>query len=191
MTYTRQPTLERAYEAQGHHQARAYRSHKSDTQFRGIGALNAVTEQVTYRQHYKIKLQYLSDFYQVIRNDYPNAETIYVAQDNWPVHVHPDVVCRLEPQQSPFWPKVPSNWPTHARQKALKDTLPIQLVFLPTYASWLNPIEKLWRWLRQDVLHLHPHSDEWQTLKQKVLNFMNSFALGSDKLLRYVGLFPD
>ena len=191
VTYTRQPTLDRAYDAQGHHQALAHRSHKSDTQFRGIGALNAVTGQVTYRQHHKIKLRYLSDFYQVIRDTYPDAQTIYVAQDNWPVHVHADIVCRLEPQTSPFWPKVPSNWPTHARHSAVNDTLPIQLVFLPTYASWLNPIEKLWRWLRQDVLHLHRLSDDWQTLKQRVLEFMNLFAERSHELLRYVGLFPD
>lgn len=191
ITYSRQPTLDRAYAAQGHHQALAYRSHKSDTQFRGIGALNAVTGQVTYRQHYTIKLPYLSDFYPVIRDDYPDAQTIYVAQDNWPIHVHPDVICRLEPQHTPFWPKVPRNWSTVARQSAVKDNLPIQLVFLPTYASWLNPIEKLWRWLRQDVLHLHRWSDDWQTLKQNVLDFLQRFTNGSDELLRYVGLFPD
>ena len=191
ITYSRQPSLDRAYEAQGHYQGLAYRSHKSDTQFRGIGALNAVTGQVTYRQHYKIKLRYLSDFYQVIRDDYPDAQTIYVAQDNWPIPVHPDVICRLESQHTPFWPKVPSNWSTVARQSAVKDNLPIQLVFLPTYASWLNPIEKLWRWLRQDVLHLHRWSDDWQTLKQNVLDFLQRFANGSDELLRYVGLFPD
>ena len=27
----------------------------------------------------------------------------------------------------------------------------IEPVWLPTYAPWLNPIEKLWRWLRQEV----------------------------------------
>jgi hypothetical protein len=31
----------------------------------------------------------------------------------------------------------------------------LQSVWLPTYAPWLNPIEKLWRWLRQDVLKMH------------------------------------
>ena len=33
VTYTRQPTLDRAYEARGHHQALAHRSHKSDAQY--------------------------------------------------------------------------------------------------------------------------------------------------------------
>jgi transposase len=191
VTFNRQPSLDRAYEASGHHQAFAYRSHKSDTQFRGIGALNAITGQVTYRQYSKIRLPYLSDFYAAIRADYPDAETIYVAQDNWPVHVHPDVVCRLQSQYSPFWPNVPSNWPLTARSRAIHDDLPIQMVFLPTYASWLNPIEKLWRWLRQDVLHLHPYSDDWQALKQAVSDFIAQFSVGSTQLLNYVGLLYD
>ncbi len=187
-TYTRQPTLAHDYEQRGRFQPLAQRSYRSDTQFRGIGALNAVTGQVTYRQASKIKLPFLSDFYAVLRQTYPKAETIYVAQDNWPVHVHPDVVVRLEPQHSPFWPIVPSNWPTEPRVRAVRDNLPIQLVFLPTYASWLNPIEKLWRWLRQDVLHLHRLADDWPTLKQRVWDFIHQFAAGSTNLLRYVGL---
>lgn len=190
-TYNRQPTLARAYEARGHQQALAFRSYQTDSQFRGIGALNAITGQVTYRQHHKIKLHYLSDFYATIRADYPAAETIYVAQDNWPIHVHPDVTVRLQAQLSPFWPKVPSNWTTEPRPKAIPDELPIQMVFLPTYASWLNPIEKLWRWLRQDVLHLHRLCDDWQALKQAVLDFMSPLAHGSPELLRYVGLLPN
>jgi transposase len=73
----------------------------------------------------------------------------------------------------------------------VQDELPIQLVFLPTYASWLNPIEKLWRWLRQEVLHLHRLSDDWPALKQAVWDFVAQFALGSLDLLRYVGLLYD
>jgi hypothetical protein len=191
LTYTRQPTLERAYEARGDHQSLAYRSHKSDTQFRGIGALNALTGQVTYRQHYKITLQHLSDFYATLCDTYPAAEVIYVAQDNWPIHVHPDVVARLQTQQSPFWPRVPGNWSTEPRSKVVQEELPIQMVFLPTYSSWLNPIEKLWRWLRQDVLHLHRLSDDWQALKQAVWAFTQRFSSGSTDLLRYVGLLYD
>jgi DDE superfamily endonuclease len=189
--FSRQPSLERNYEQSGHHQALAYRSRQPDTEFRGMGALNAITGQVTYRQHYKIKLRHLSDFYAVIRADYPKAEVIYVAQDNWPVHVHPDILVRLQPQASPFWPQTPVNWSKDAHKSAIQDDLPIQLVFLPTYASWLNPIEKLWRWLRQDILHLHRLSEDWQGLKQAVWDFMAQFANGSQPLLHYVGLFPD
>jgi len=67
----------------------------------------------------------------------------------------------------------------------------IEPVWLPTYASWLNPIEKVWRWLRQQVLHRHRLSDRWAELKQRVAQFFEQFADGSLKLLKYVGLLGD
>jgi transposase len=36
----------------------------------------------------------------------------------------------------------------------------IVLVPLPTYAPWTNPVEKVWRKLCQEVLHLHEFVDE-------------------------------
>lgn len=190
-TFYRQPTVACDYETQGTSQPLAYQSYRNNTLGRGIGALNAVTGQVTYRQYSKINLKRLSHFYAVLREAYPDAETIYVAQDNWPIHAHPDVLARLEPQESPFWPRIPESWPATARAKAVHDMLPIQLVFLPTYASWLNPIEKLWRWVRQDVLHLHRLCDDWPALKQRVIDVMAQFLGGSDELLHYVGLLPN
>ena len=191
-TYYQQPSLARAYEIQGHRQPLAYRSYKSDTQFRVVAALNAISGQVTYRQSSKIDLRQLSDFYAAVRADYPTAKEIYVAQDNWPVHFHPDVLARLQPQAFfPQPPKLPPNWPKQPGPKAVRDQLPIRLLLLPTYASWLNPIEKLWRWLQQDVLHLHRLSDDWQALKLAVANFLDGLTDGSLELLRYVGLLPN
>jgi hypothetical protein len=66
--------------------------------------------------------------------------------------------------------------------------LPIHLIWLPTYAPWTNPIEKLWRCLKQDVLHLHRYQDDWQGLRARVDAFFAQFATGSPDLLRYVGL---
>ena len=191
-TYYRQPTLARAYEAQGHQQPLAYRSYRTDTQFRIVATLNAITGKVTYQQRSKIRVPTLSNFYAAVRDDYPTAEEIYLVQDNWPVHFHPDLLVRLQPQAFfPKPPKVPPNWPTEPRATATRGDLPIRLLLLPTYASWLNPIEKLWRWLKQDVLHLHRLSDEWQDLKQEVAKFLDQFRDGSPELLRYVGLLPN
>jgi hypothetical protein len=190
-TLYRQPSLANAYEARGPLQPLARRSYRPNTQFRGIATLNALTGQVTYRQHSKIKLRHLSDFYAAVRDDYPEAEVIYIAQDNWPVHFHVDVLARLQPQNFPFPPTVPPNWPTQPTRRAIHDELPIQILCLPTYASWLNPIEKLWRWCRQEVLHLHRLSDDWPALKQRVLDFMSQFRYGSTDLLNYAGLWSD
>jgi transposase len=55
---------------------------------------------------------------------------------------------------------VPARWPTEPHRRAVRDQLPVQVVFWPTYASRLNPIEKRWRWLRQGVPHWHRLSDD-------------------------------
>lgn len=190
-TYSRQPSLAQAYEAQGHLQPLARRSQRADTEFRGVGALNALTGQVTYRQHSHITVRRLADFYIAIRQDYPDAETIYLVQDNWPVHFHPDVLVGLQPQFFPFPPRLPANWPASSSLPPVSSPLPLVILCLPTYASWLNPIEKLWRWCRQDVLHLHLLADDWPGLKQRVFDFMARFQTGSFDLLSYVGLLPN
>lgn len=191
LTCYRQPSLARAYEAIGPQQPLAQRSYEADTKFRLVGTLNAITGQTLYRQRSKISPVCLSGFYADLRAVYASQEEIYVVLDNWPIHFHPDVLARLQPQHFPCPPKLPPFWSTEPTHKAVQDNLPIQLLCLPTYASWLNPIEKLWRWLKQDVLHLHRLSDDWLGLKQRVRNFLNQFTDGSDRLLTYVGLLPN
>jgi hypothetical protein len=190
LTYYRQPSLARAYELAGACQPLAQRSHQHNTAYRTLAALNAASGQVTYRQRSHTDLACLTGFWYDLRQAYPDAELIYVVVDNWPVHFHPDVLAPLQTQHFPFPPKLPANWPTEPSARARHDNLPIQLLCLPTYASWLNPIEKLWRWLKQTVLHLHRLSDDWQKLKELVAQFLDDFAHGSSQLLRYVGLLP-
>lgn len=187
----RQPTVAQDWEAVGASQPLARRSHKSDTCYRGIGALNALTGQVTYLLRSEISVAVLGKFYGLLRADYPTAEHIYVVEDNWPVHFHPTLLAQLQPQAFAHPPKLPASWSQLQRPEPPKDPLPITLLNLPTYAPWLNPIEKLWRWLRQKVIHLHRLSDDWNTLKQRVGAFLEQFRQGSSNLLRYVGLLPD
>ena len=196
-SYYRQPTVARDYEAMGKFQPLARRSHRSDTAFRGIGALNAITGQVTYQQASRTNIPRLVKFYDAIVADYPKADTIFMVQDNWPVHHHPDLLVHLQPQHFEFPIHKPKNWPDEPSPRAKRNAekrkakLPIKILQLPTYASWANPIEKLWRWVRQTVIHLHRLSDDWSELKQRVCDFILSFRRGSNELLRYVGLLPD
>lgn len=187
----RQPTLARAYEASGHDQPLAQRSHMSNTSFRIVATMNAFSGQVIYRQRSHTDVRCLAGFWNDICGAYPHAKNIYVVLDNWPVHFHPDVLVPLQPQNFPWPPKLPGNWPTEPSYQVTHDLLPIQLLCLPTYASWLNPIEKLWRWLQQDILHLHRFSDDWLQLKQRVAEFLDQFQHSSTSLLRYTGLLPN
>ena len=78
-----------------------------------------------------------------------------MVQDNWSIHTHDDVLAALA-------------------------TLPtIEPVWLPTYAPWLNPIEKLWRWLKQAVVKMHRLAAEWPELRRRVNAFLDQFAEGS------------
>jgi transposase len=98
----------------------------------------------------------------------------------------------LLPQTTPFAKPVPGNWSDKPSKKIGElEKLPIEILQLPTYASWMNPIEKLWRWARQAVIHLHRLSNDSTALQEKVIDFMERFKGGSEDLLHYVGLLPN
>lgn len=139
----------------------------NNQQWRLIGALNALTGQVCYLDNYIVGRAKVIEMYQKLTEIYPQAETLYVVQDNWSIHKHQDVLDALSelPQIEPVW--------------------------LPTYAPWLNPIEKLWRWLRVDVFKMHRFASEWEEFRGRVNGFLDQFAGGSEDLLRYVGLKGD
>lgn len=191
VTYYRQPSLASAYAAAGGDSPHAERSLKSNATTRVVAALHAHTGQVTALQARQIGVTELVRFYRQLTETYP-GKRIYLVQDNWPVHTHPDLLAAIEEQTSPFPFYRPPSWPTEASPQAKRLDLPIQIVTLPTYAPWTNPIEKLWRWLKHDVLHLHRHADDLPALRSLVLDFLQHFERGSHELLRYVGLLlPD
>jgi hypothetical protein len=136
----------------------------TNQQWRTIGALNALTGQVNYLQSYIVGRRQVIQFYGQLNQTYAELDRLYVLQDTWNIHTHPDVLTAVAkyPRLIPVW--------------------------LPTYSPWLNPIEKLWRWLRQDVLKMHRWVEDWPHVKQRVQDFLDQFAHGSPDLLRYVGL---
>ncbi len=141
-TFYRQPTLSYDYERVGPAQPLAELGYRSNLSWRIAGALNAWTGQITYANHSHFTIKLLVDFYQQIAQTYPNATTIYLVVDNWPVHFHPDVLAAFH-NPSIAWPlKLPTNWPEEASKQARHLNLPIRMVPLPTYAPWNNPIEK-------------------------------------------------
>lgn len=190
LTFYRQPSLACAYEAMGSRQPLAFRSYRSNTTARILATLNHCTGQVLYRQSSHTTIATLSAFWYDVAQVHAAAERIDIVVDNWPVHYHPDVLAPLQAQAFAHPPALPANWPTQPSAKAKHDTLPIRLLPLPTYASWLNPIEKVWRKLKQEWLHLHRYSDDWLALKAHIAAFLDDFATGSDALLHYVGLLP-
>jgi len=131
---------------------------------RVIGYLNAITGAVKSEDVSRVSASRLARSVSELSETYPRLDTIYVVWDNWPVHKHHKVLAALEKQ-----PRV-------------------EVLLLPTYSPWLNPIEKCWRWVKQRVTHAHPWSDDFSEFKQQVREELDALSQGSKELLIYAGL---
>lgn len=190
-TLYRHPSLAQTFEQAGHCQALAELGHKGNYTWRIAAGLNPWSGRVVYEQAHYMDVDHLTRFYQKLCQAYPDQE-IVVIEDNWSIHYHEDLLAALQPQSFPWGMHRPDNWKPKPRRRIQRLNLPIRLVFLPTYASWTNPIEKLWRFMKQEVLHVHRYADDWPGLKLRVWAFLDQFAQGSPELLKYVGLsYPD
>ncbi len=117
MTFYRHPATGRAYAKQGYQQeVRADLGHRSNTKRRLCGALNKMTGQVHSIEASKIGVKALCRWLASLREEYKQSTKRILIWDNWSVHKHALVVQAAAEAQ-------------------------IELVFLPTYAPWLNPIE--------------------------------------------------
>lgn len=165
LTYYRRPSVARAYAPAGSKQPVARLGCRSNQKRRISGSLNAVTGQFHAHQLERFGVAQLRRYYQQLVAAYPQAERIYLVQDNWPVHRHPDLLADFT-------------------------TSRITPLFLPTYAPWTNPTEKVWLRLRQEVLHLHDFVDDWWGLQAAVQHWLAQWQQPSPDLLHYVGLTP-
>lgn len=165
ITYYRRPTLARGYASVGSREPKARLGHTTNKKRRIAGSLNALTGQFHAQQRTHLGVAQLIRYYQQLELIYPSAKTIYLVQDNWPVHRHPQLL----------------NFFLTSR---------IVPLFLPTYAPWTNPTEKVWLRLKQEVLHLHSFEDHWPALIQAVEHWFTQWLAPSFDLLHFVGLFP-
>jgi transposase len=165
LTYYRRPSVDRAWGPAGGPGPPAPQGHARNTKRRVLGCLDASDGRLTCWQRERADVGTLARYYRAVDAAYPGAGVIYLAQDNWPVHFHPDVLAAVAGTK-------------------------IRLLRLPTYAPWTNPIEKVWRKLKQEVLHMHPFGDDWAGLKDSVTAWLDGCAGPSPGLLRYVGLDP-
>ena len=166
LSYYRQPTLAQGFARTGSKGPLAVRSYQANRYRRIAGCINALTGSVFAWLRNRFDRTTLLHFFWAVENAYPQATTIFIVLDNWPVHFHADLLAGLQGTR-------------------------IQLVRLPTYAPWENPMEKVWRKLYQEILHLHAHSDQLDVLQQRIANFLAAFEPPSPSLLRYVGLLTD
>lgn len=63
----------------------------------------------------------------------------------------------------------------------------LEVLPLPKYAPDLNPIERLWKWMRHRVTHNHCY-ETMQSLKAAARHFFVSIANQRERVLSYCGL---
>lgn len=131
---------------------------------RVVGALEAWWGKVHVHQEAHISGSVFAAFVRRLDQEYPQAERIHLIWDNWPVHS------------------------AHEVQAVLAQLPRVHVVALPTYAPWLNPIEKLWRRFRQNFSAMHQMASDWKQLRTQAQAFFEQFAAGSLDLLHSVGL---
>lgn len=165
-TYYRRPTVAQGYAVRASDAPRAVQGWGSNTRRRIAALLDAMTGAVLFEHRSRCGRAALIALFRQAQTAYPEAERIFIVLDNWSVHFHPDVLAAVQ----------------HS---------PLELVRLPTYAPWTNPIEKLWHWLYKDLLSLHPFAQDWLQLQQRISSWLQQFRFGSLELLRYVGLYPN
>lgn len=163
-TFYRQPTQAWLWAYLGRRQPRLSYSHRANTRMRVVGYLDATTGSVHAHDMSTVTVERLARSVCQVSGWYPEAQRIYLVWDNWPNHGHPKVAQAL------------------ARQSR------VRVLWLPTYAPWLNPADKVWRWTRQRVTHAHPWSDDFREYRAQIRAEFATLEAGSTELLRYTGL---
>lgn len=166
MSYHRRPSVGYAYVPTGTDAPRAEQGAGPDTVRRVAGCLDVRTGQFHSQQKSHWTVPALLRFFQAVDAAYPDAIRLYIALDNWRVHFLPSL------------------------REPLAATTRIRLVRLPTYAPWTNPVERVWRKLAAEVLHLHRHAvpNDWHGLVTRVQAWLDVAQQPSEALLRYTGL---
>ena len=165
LTYYRRPEPSLTYAVVGGPGPYAQQGHGSNKRRRVVGALDALTGRLFCWQRSSAGVDVLVRYFRELAERYPQAEVVYVALDNWPVHANAALLAAL-----------PAT---------------VRLLYLPTYAPWTNPIEKAWRKLKQEVLRQHEFAEDWPGLQAAVQRWLDREDRGNPELLRYVGLAPD
>jgi len=161
----RYPTVARCYSSTGAPgtQARQYAGYNS--MLRIVGCLDAGSGAVLAKRYGSVTVDTFLKFLQIVEAQYAEAEVIYIALDNWSVHINERVLPALQSRQSK-----------------------IQLLFQPTYAPWANPMEKVWLRFNEDVSHMHPHWAKWQPWRLRIDDWIAQVRPASQAMLQATGL---
>jgi len=161
--FYRQPTVARMYGEAGRRQPRVSLSCRSNSQVRAAVAFDPVAGRMTHclRSHFTASA--LARFYTMIGQAFASFTQVFLVMDNWPVHYNPRA------------------W------KAIDADPRLRVLWLPTYSPWLNPTEKIWKWLRQRFTHGHFHAGNFTALREGLDRHLTFATAHPQEILSYTG----
>ena len=112
------------------------------------GAIDIITKRVIVQQDITLNANSTIVFLQKLENAYPEAHKVHVFCDNAKYYKNKDVTAYL------------------ANSK-------IKMHFLPTYSPNLNPIERLWKLMNEEVLY-NRYYENFKSFKDAVFGFLES-----------------
>jgi transposase len=115
------------------------------------GAIDILSYQVHIREDQRLNATATIIFFQQLEKAYPTMARVHVFCDNAPYYRNKEVTEYLK-------------------------TSKIQLHFLPPYSPNLNPIERLWKWMKEVVIY-NTYYEEFETFKEAMLGFFETLNI--------------
>ncbi|WP_220196945.1 IS630 family transposase [Ktedonospora formicarum] len=128
----------------------------------GIGAVNYHTGETLVPFRRRKRRQEIAQLLQALLEKHPTG-TVYVAWDNADTHEDDEI-----------------------EERVRAATGRLVLLYLPTYSSWLNPIEMLWRHFRREVTHCELFETK-QALLVAAQDFFDRYNQSPEKILSIIG----
>ena len=120
------------------------------------GALNSESLEIVIREDETINTQSTLALFKTLEKKYRLAQTIYITLDNAKYYKNPMV------------------------REYLKSSK-IRLLFLPPYSPNLNLIERLWKFMRQEVLY-NQYYEKFSEFKEVIMEFFDNIRQHKKKL---------
>lgn len=109
------------------------------------GAIDVISHNILIQEDQTLNAESTIEFFQRVEKAYPGKQKIHVFCDNAPYY----------------------------RNKAVKEflkTSKIRLHFLPPYSPNLNPIERLWKWMKERVIY-NTYYENFEDFRRAVMGF--------------------
>jgi transposase len=114
------------------------------------GIIDVISHKVLVKEDQTLNAESTIHFFKNIEKAYPTMKKVHVFCDNAPYY-------------------------RNARVRQYLETSKISLHFLPPYSPNLNPIERLWKWMKERVIYNTYYSD-FEDFRLSVLGFFKTLA---------------